>query len=194
MAHAFQSLSAWQVMAAGLLFFGGIYLLFGAATWLLTRHVQPALDIGAVLDPRPLAPGQLRRELTQSGVSVLNFGLGLSFPWGLLQLGWARLDPDAGAGRIALEILALVAARGAGVAHQEPTHPLPLHANERVVAQPGRRILRHPPEAVPALRRLPQQEAATRAHRVLHRFLEQGSHALHLDQARCGHHPKPPPN
>src|SRR5690606_40504614 len=30
-------------------------------------------------------------------------------PWGLLQLGWARLDPDAGAGRIALEILALVA-------------------------------------------------------------------------------------
>ena len=28
MAQAFQALSVWQVMLAGLLFFGGIYLLF----------------------------------------------------------------------------------------------------------------------------------------------------------------------
>ena len=59
MAQAFVALSAWQVMLAGLLFFGGIYLLFGAATWLLTQHILPALGIGRPLDPRPLAPGQL---------------------------------------------------------------------------------------------------------------------------------------
>lgn len=108
MAHTFESLSAWQVMAAGLLFFGGLYLLFGATTWLLTHYVLPALRIGRVLDPRPLAPGQLRREFMQSGMSILIFGLGMIFPWGLLQLGWAHLDPDASAGRIVLEILALL--------------------------------------------------------------------------------------
>ena len=50
-------------MLAGLLFFGGIYLLFGAATWLLTQHILPALGIGRTLDPRPLVPGQLRLSL-----------------------------------------------------------------------------------------------------------------------------------
>ena len=53
MAQAFVALSAWQVILAGLLFFGGIYLVFGAATWLLTQHILPALGIGRPLDPRP---------------------------------------------------------------------------------------------------------------------------------------------
>lgn len=109
MAHIFESLSALQVMLCGLAFFGGIYLVFGAVTWALTHAVLPALHIGHVLDPRPLAPGQLRREMAQSGVSILVFGLGMIFPWGLLQLGWAHLDPDAGGRQIALEVLALVA-------------------------------------------------------------------------------------
>src|SRR5690606_22671351 len=104
MAHTFESLTAWQVMLAGLVFFGGIYLLFGTATWLLTRYVLPALGWGGVLDTRPLVPGQLRRELTQSSVSILIFGLGMIFPWGLLQLGWAHLEPDAGGWQIFLEI------------------------------------------------------------------------------------------
>ena len=107
MAQTFTSLSAPQVMLWGLLFFGGIYLGFGALNALLTRRVLPALGIGRVLDPRPLQPGQLRRELTQSGISVLIFGLGMVFPWGLLQLGWARLDPDAGWRQIAAEIVVL---------------------------------------------------------------------------------------
>lgn len=109
MAHTFASLSAWQVMLAGLLFFGGIYLLFGAVTWLLTRYLLPAFGVGGVLDTRPLRPGQLRHEFVQSGVSILIFGIGMVFPWGLLQLGWARLDPDAGALQIAIEILVLMA-------------------------------------------------------------------------------------
>ena len=94
-------------MCWGLAFFGSIYLGFGALNWLLTRRVLPALGMGRVLDPRPLQPGQLRRELTQSGVSVLVFGLGMVFPWGLLQLGWARLDADAGWRQVALEIVVL---------------------------------------------------------------------------------------
>lgn len=109
MGQAFEALSAWQVMLAGLIFFGGIYLLFGTVTWVLTHYLLPAMGIGHVLDPRPLAPGQLRREFLQSGMSILIFGTGMIFPWGLLQLGWAHLDPNASPTRIALEILALVA-------------------------------------------------------------------------------------
>lgn len=109
MGAIFASLSAVEVMLWGLAFFSGIYLLFGGLTWLLTHHLLPALGIGRPLDPRPLAPGQLRREFGLSFVSVLIFGLGMIFPWGLIQLGWATLTPHASAGRIALEILALVA-------------------------------------------------------------------------------------
>ena len=107
MAHTFQSLGAWQVMLWGVAFFGGIYLVFGGVTWVVTRHVLPVWGIGRSLDPRPLQAGQVQREWRQSAVSVLIFGLGMIFPWGLLQLGWARLDPDAGAWQIACEMAAL---------------------------------------------------------------------------------------
>ena len=106
--EAFAALSAGEVIAWGLAFFGGIYLLFGSATWLLTDKILPALGIGHKLDPRPVTAQQLRRELSLSAVSVLIFGVGMVFPWGLLQLGWARLYPHAGATRIVLEILALI--------------------------------------------------------------------------------------
>lgn len=109
MADIFTSLSAWQVMAWGLAFFGGIYLLFGGVTFLLTRKVLPWLGWGRPLDTRPVTREQWRAEFTQSGISILIFGLGMIFPWGLLQLGWARLYPTPDATRIVLEILVLVA-------------------------------------------------------------------------------------
>ena len=104
----FVSLSATEAMGWGLAFFGSIYVVFGCATWLLTQHILPGLGRGATLDPRPLPRGQLRRELGLSLVSILIFGTGMIFPWGLLQLGWAQLTPHASATRIVLEILALV--------------------------------------------------------------------------------------
>ncbi len=108
MGLAFQSLSAWQVVLWGLVFFSSIYLVFGGLAWALTRHVLPALGIGRILDPRPLAAGQLRTELLASASSILIFGTGMVFPWGLLQLGWAQLAHDASVTRIVWEILALV--------------------------------------------------------------------------------------
>ena len=107
MGQVFLSLSAWQVILWGLLFFGGIYLVFGSATWLLTRHLLPALGIGHVLDPRPVTAAQLRHELTWSGLSILIFGTGMIFPWGLLQLGWASLDLNPSGWQIVAEILLL---------------------------------------------------------------------------------------
>ena len=105
----FASLSAIEVMLWGLAFFGGIYFLFGSVTWLLTRHLLPALGLGHILDPRPLRPGQLRRELGESAISILIFGCGMIFPWGFVQLGWASFAPNASPTRITLEILALMA-------------------------------------------------------------------------------------
>jgi sterol desaturase/sphingolipid hydroxylase (fatty acid hydroxylase superfamily) len=107
MAQIFLSLSMLQVMVWGTVFFGAIYLGFGALNWLLTRHLLPAFGIGRMLDPRPASRAQLLRELLQSGSSVLIFGVGLIVPWGLLQSGWARLAVDPSGWRIALEIVAL---------------------------------------------------------------------------------------
>lgn len=108
MAQTFQSLSVFHVMFWGLLFFGSLYLSFGMLTWLLTQCVLPQLGIGRMLDPRPVNSGQLKREAFQSAASVLIFGLGMVFPWGLLQLGWARLAVNASGWQIAIEIAALV--------------------------------------------------------------------------------------
>lgn len=107
--QAFLLESRWyEIILAGWLFFGAIYLSFGAFTWVLTRRILPALGHGGQLDARPLGPGQLRRELMLSASSVLLFGAGMIFPWGLLQLGWARLAVEPAWWRIVLEILVLV--------------------------------------------------------------------------------------
>ncbi|MEG2816562.1 MAG: desaturase, partial [Comamonas sp.] len=103
----FIQLNALQVMALGLVFFGGIYGLGGLAMSLLTRTLA-GLGIGRPLDTRALKPDQLQREWRQSFYSILVFGMGMIVPWGFLQLGWAHLTPTAGAGRIALEILVLL--------------------------------------------------------------------------------------
>lgn len=107
--QAFVLESRWyEIILAGWLFFGGIYLFFGALTTLLTRWLLPAIGYGRRLDPRPLAAGQLRREWLQSASSVLLYGGGMVLPWGLLQLGWAKLAVDPPWWRIAAEMLVLV--------------------------------------------------------------------------------------
>jgi sterol desaturase/sphingolipid hydroxylase (fatty acid hydroxylase superfamily) len=108
MREFFLTASAWEIIVAGWLFFGGIYLVFGALNWLLTHQLLPYLKLGRALDPRPLAAGQLRRELSLSAVSIFIFGAGMVFPWGLLQLGWAELALNPSLPRILLEITALV--------------------------------------------------------------------------------------
>lgn len=101
--------SRWyEIMLGGGAFFAFIYLSFGATNLLFTRYLLPALKHGSVLDPRPLPAGQLRREFGLSALTILLFGIGMVFPWGLLQLGWAKLAVAPSAGRIAVEILVMV--------------------------------------------------------------------------------------
>lgn len=104
----FLTASAWEIVVVGWLFFGSIYLLLGFGNWLLTHRLLPWLKLGRKLDPRSLTAGQLRRELSLSALSVFIFGVGMLFPWGLLQLGWAKLALNPSLSQIVLEILALV--------------------------------------------------------------------------------------
>ena len=101
--------SAWEIAALGLAFFGGIYLLFGAVNIFITHQLLPGLHIGKPLDPRPLAKGQLKRELLWSASSIAIFGVGMVFPWGFLQLGWAGLAVDPSWRQVAVEFLVLLA-------------------------------------------------------------------------------------
>lgn len=107
MGEAFLALAPWQVAVYGVSWFAALYFGFGALTWWLTRHLLPRMGYGRVLDPRPLPRGQLRREMGESFVAILVFGVGLIAPWGMLQLGWARLAVDPSITRIALEIVVL---------------------------------------------------------------------------------------
>lgn len=98
----------FEIMAWGCLYFAGLYLGTGLLNELLIR-LLPGVGYGKTLDPRPHGAGQLRRELALSAVSILIFGVGSVVPWGLLQLGWARLAINPAWWRIALEMLVLMA-------------------------------------------------------------------------------------
>lgn len=104
--HDFLGWSIWQVMAFGIAGFAALYFLTGGLTWLLSRLLH-RLGIGRVLDPRPLRAGQLRREVRESCVSILIFGIGLLLPWWLLKQGWASLAVAPSWPRTTLEIIAL---------------------------------------------------------------------------------------
>lgn len=95
--------TAWGVASGGVLFFGALYLGFALLSTTLTHWILPGLGIGRVLDPRPLNPHQRRHEIAAASLSVLIFGVGLLLPWGLIKLGWARVELQAPAWRVALE-------------------------------------------------------------------------------------------
>ena len=98
----------FEIAGTGLAFFGGIYLLFGVLSLMLTQQLLPRLHIGIKLDPRQLGDGQLRRELLLSAGSIGIFGVGMIFPWGLLQLGWAELAINPSGLQVLLEIFVLI--------------------------------------------------------------------------------------
>lgn len=103
------ALSPLEVVGLGVAWFGALYAVAGLGTWALVEHALPALGWGRRIDPRPPAPGQLRREVAASAGSVLVFGVGLLLPWWLLAQGWARLAPQAPAWQVAAEIAVLFA-------------------------------------------------------------------------------------
>ncbi len=106
---AFAALPAWAAVASGLGFFATLYVAICGGNWLLTRHVLPTLGWGRPIDPRPLQPRQVRREIRASLVSVAIFGVGTALPWWFLQQGWAGLAVAPGGLRILAEIALLLA-------------------------------------------------------------------------------------
>ena len=106
MGEVFLSLSPWQVVLSGVLWFSALYFGFATATSTSVRALT-RISYGRVLDTRPLPRGQLRREIGESLVSILVFGIGMLAPWGMLKLGWARLAQDPSFTRVALETTAL---------------------------------------------------------------------------------------
>ena len=96
------------MMLAGLAFFVGSYLVVGGLNIFFTRILLPSLAIGSRLDSRIPAAGQARREVKLSALTIVIFGLGVIFPWGLLRMGWARLAEAPSLLQILIEMLALV--------------------------------------------------------------------------------------
>ncbi|KRG69105.1 sterol desaturase family protein [Pseudoxanthomonas dokdonensis] len=103
----FISLDWLQVMTVGVMYFSVLYFTTALVNTWLSQRLMPAIGFGRRLDPRPLRPGQLRREIGESMMSILIFGTGLVVPWGLLRLGWAQLATAPSVAQIIIEIIVL---------------------------------------------------------------------------------------
>jgi lathosterol oxidase len=85
-----------------------IYFGFGAAAWLATRRLFPALGWGQPLPGPRLVEAQVRREIGSALISIALFG-----GWSVLTVlaerrGWVSILWQARAPRVALELVALV--------------------------------------------------------------------------------------
>lgn len=101
------SFSASQVALWGVAYFAGLY--FGMALLnIAVVTILKRLHIGRVLDTRPLAKGQIRRELQYAFSSIVIFGVGLLLPWLMLRATWATVRTDRAIWLIGLEILVLL--------------------------------------------------------------------------------------
>jgi Delta7-sterol 5-desaturase len=101
------SSNAIEIMLSGLVFFFCMYFLFCLFNIALSSWVFPAFKKGKVLDARTVNKKQLQREIGLSLITVSIFGLGVIFPWGLLQLGWAYLAENPSWLQISIEIVVL---------------------------------------------------------------------------------------
>ncbi len=103
----FLNASATEIMLSGLVFFFCMYFLFCFLTIALSSRVFPVFKKGGMLDARPVDRQQIGREIGLSFLTITIFGLGVIFPWGLLQFGWAQLAKNPSLLQISIEIIAL---------------------------------------------------------------------------------------
>lgn len=107
MREVFIEASSVEIMFGGLLFFLCMYFSFSLINLALVKWVFTPLNKGLKLDDRLVNASQLRREIGFSLITVSIFGLGVIFPWGLLQLGWAKLADNPSLQQIIVEIIIL---------------------------------------------------------------------------------------
>lgn len=60
------------------------------------------------INHKPVSKAQFMREILQSMRSILLFGVGMIFPWYLIQAGWVDISTSTNLIRIGLEVLVLI--------------------------------------------------------------------------------------
>lgn len=98
-------------LTGALVFFGWsaaefllLYFTFAGLGWMLTRHLFPALKIGAAVDLRPLKERQIRSEILHSLVSILIFGAYGALTLEVWRAGWIQVDFRASSTKIASDL------------------------------------------------------------------------------------------
>jgi lathosterol oxidase len=103
-----ETVSLAVVFAATTLGFLLMYFGLGTTTHVLVTRVLPARGLGRPLSDRPLAPGQVGREMRQSLVSIVIFGgFGVLTSVGV-RAGWWSVVPWRSPVAVALELGALL--------------------------------------------------------------------------------------
>lgn len=83
-------------------YFFAIYLMSAVTVTLLSLLIKRKIE------SRTPSKTQLVRELLQSSRSIFLFGVGIIFPWSLIQVGWVDISTSTNLMRIGLEVLALI--------------------------------------------------------------------------------------
>jgi Delta7-sterol 5-desaturase len=107
MRDLFISASVLQIMLSGLIFFVCMYFLLCLINTALSCFLFPSIKKGKVLDTGPISKNQYQREIGLSLITIAIFGLGVIFPWGLLQLEWAHLAEKPSFIQIFIEVIIL---------------------------------------------------------------------------------------
>ncbi|MEO7402320.1 MAG: sterol desaturase family protein, partial [Burkholderiales bacterium] len=101
--------TAPRVFLASLGSFTAMYVIFSITTWFVTARLLPALKVGAPIDQRNPAPGQIGAEIRSSTVSILVFALFAVGIHVLIAHGWLSVNWHSAIAWIALETLVLLA-------------------------------------------------------------------------------------
>lgn len=96
--------TVWQAVVYTFGAFAGMYAVMTSGFWAWSRHGTRL----TVVDDRPLRPGQIRKEITASLVSVVMFALLAGMTFAALRSGWLAVEGAVSVPRWFLEVLALM--------------------------------------------------------------------------------------
>jgi Delta7-sterol 5-desaturase len=100
-------LALWQVAILVAVGFAGIYFSLAYVTLWMSRKLLPSLHIGRMIDPRPIGPAQIRREVNLSLISIGVFGAYGALTLFLQRVGWVEILWTYSPGRFLLDMVLL---------------------------------------------------------------------------------------
>lgn len=97
----------WQIIGIIIIGFGAMYFSLAGFSLLMTQKILPALEIGSIIDMRPLRRRQIRNEICYSSISIIMFALYGGITLLADRIGWINIDWFFTPGRFMRDLIVL---------------------------------------------------------------------------------------